>query len=308
MRRVPNGLLAGAALVAGAALALRLVLPPQVPLPLFTHPVRGQDTRDALAERLRAAAAPPRLEAGALRAFAAGEAASGPAGLGSVDQVHPPLDFQATAQEGGIRLSWVPDPRNPVEDLEYRLTRFVGDGSAEELAPTTRLEWLDPAACEGIPYQYRIQTVVRRRIAPAGAPERVETRASEPAAASCVLPRRAEWTATGPDEEGRIALTLRRPGLPEEGPHWVSAGSPVGTTGWFLEGLTLQETSLEVETRIPRFDAWGRRVIINGRPADRTRWSTVRPLLASLRLSDPCGASVAVELVLPLDPASSESR
>ncbi|RMH04600.1 MAG: hypothetical protein D6702_02800 [Planctomycetota bacterium] len=288
--------------LAAATAALRLLAPPAPPPPAPPPPAEEPDPAPALRARLPALAAPPRLPASARTAFALAGRGNGAQGLTGVEEVFPPLDFQASPQEGGIRLSWLADPRNPVEGLSYVVTRWAGEGEGQELPPTRALELLDPVDCEGIPYRYRIRAEVRRLLpGPPGGPARWETRSSAPAAASCTLPRRSEWLATGLDEEGRILLVLRRPGRPESGPHPTAPGEPVGGTGWFLDGMTLRETTLEVETRIPRFDAWGRRVIISGRPADRIRSVTVNPQLASIRLTDPCGSSWNLELLLPYD-------
>ncbi len=300
-------LLLGAGYVLAALVALLRWQAPAALAEATAHEAApAEEPGPALERRLAAISGPPPLGRGALRAFQLDQAESGGAGLGSVEEVFPPLDFQATPQQGGILLSWVQDPRNPVEGLRYVVTRWVGEGGAEELPATTLLEFLDGVRCEGVPYHYRVRAELRRELAAGTGPSRWETRSSEPVAASCTLPRRAEWATTGEAGDGRLWLTLSRPGLPELGPFAAGPGEAIGDSGWFLEGLTLQETTLQVETKIPRFDALGRRVIINGRPADRTRLATVTPLLASLRLSDPCGASLALELLLPLDPPPSE--
>ena len=306
MRLLPLLLLGLAGLVTASTALLRWQAPPRFPaLPAPMEEELRDPGRD-LGQRLLQLSGPPRLGRAALGAFHRSAAGIGGGGPGSVEQVYPPLDLQASAQQGGIRLSWVQDPRNPVEGLRYVTTRWAGDGGPEELPSTSLLEFLDPAGCEGIPYHYRVRAEVRREL-PAGADaSRWETRSSEPAAASCTLPRRSTWSSRGQADAGRLWLTLRRPGLPELGPFAAGPGEAIGDSGWFLEGLILQDTTLQVETKIPRFDALGRRVIINDRPADRTRLATVTPLLASLRLSDPCGASVALELVLPLESPSSE--
>lgn len=303
MSRTERILVLGGLGLALVGLGLRLLAPPRLALPLQSAAAAAPDPTGDLAARLERGRRPLALDANAAQSFRT-EVEREAGGLGSVEEVHPPLDFQASPIEGGIQLSWVADPRNPVEGLHYRLTRWAGDGGGEELPPTSLSEFLDRVPCEGVPYRYRLQAEIRREIAAGAATPRWETRASEPAGATCTLPRHAEWSAEGLDAEGRIRLTLRRPGHPELGPFPVAPGQEIGITGWFLDGLTLRETSQQVETRIPRFDALGRRVIIGGRPADRTRLVTVTPLLASLRLSDPCGASLAVELLLPVDSSS----
>lgn len=237
----------------------------------------------------------PRLDPRAVRAFAfETETGSAQEGL-AFFRLQAPVNFRATVQEGGIRLSWSPHPENPVEGRSFRITRWAGEGSAEELVETTSLEFLDRVDCEGLTYHYRLRAVFPRQVV-AGTEV---ARESPWAAASTELPRTAEWHLTGLAGPERPEFVLRRPGRPDLGPFAAQAGEEIGNTGWFIEALSIRETEVRVQTRTPRFDALGRRVIIDGRPADRVREAKANRLLANLRLTDPCGTSQSMDLLLP---------
>ena len=250
-----------------------------------------------LAELLLLADAPQSM-ADATAAFAGRERAATPA-QGPFPALYPPHDFRASPQEGGIRLSWTPHPANPVEGIRYRITRWAGAGEAEFLVDTGALEHLDPVDCEGISYRYRIAAALERQVPSPGGESRRVLRESPRAAASAARERTARWSAVSLDENQRIGLILERQGRGRLGPFPAGPGEAVGSTGWFLEELTLRETPHQAPSIIPRFDGLGRRVIIDGRPANRTRLVTVQRVLAKLRFTDPCGASLSLELLLP---------
>ncbi|HEX9794784.1 MAG TPA: hypothetical protein VGC54_12445 [Planctomycetota bacterium] len=210
-------------------------------------------------------------------------------------ELRAPRTLRAGIQEGGIRLSWQPSTDNPVEGLRYSITRWAGAGEAEEVAVVDGLEHLDRVECEGLTYYYRVRALLEREVRGG----RLARRESPSVAASAELPRRAVWTLARQRPDGSLDLFLERPGRPTLGPLRAVAGLEIGSTGWYLEAATVGPTSVRAETRIPRFDALGRRVIIDGRPADRIRVGTVKRLLATLRLSDPCGTSWNLELLLP---------
>ncbi len=223
---------------------------------------------------------------------------SNTADLDDISQVYPPIDFTASPQTGGISLTWVADIRNPINGLEYKLTRWAGDGSATPLGSTKKNEYFDVIDCEGTPYRYRLRTILNR---PSSVLDGSQVRAeSAPVAATATMPRRTNWTTEGLTEDGSIMLFLNRPGRPQLGPFKAWPGAPIGNTEWVLEGLNVRDTTISVQTSIPRFDALGRRVIIEGRPAERTRSLDQSRLLASMRLTDPCGTALDLELLLPL--------
>jgi hypothetical protein len=154
-------------------------------------------------------------------------------------------------------------------------------------------------ACEGVSYHYRLQAMVRREVLSG----QEVVRKSPSAATSAQLPRTMTWSSPGLAGADRIFLTAERRGRAAKGPFPTAAGEEIGTTGWFLAELRLRETEVQVETRTPRFDALGRRVIIDGRPADRVREVSANRILATIRLSDPCGSFWSLELLLPEVPA-----
>ncbi|KAA3608151.1 MAG: hypothetical protein DWQ01_13850 [Planctomycetota bacterium] len=231
-----------------------------------------------------------------------GGVASGPQEIPG--RLHAPQGFQARIQEGGIRLQWLPHPDNPVEGRQYQLSRWTGTGSAELLAEISGLEYLDRVECEGLTYHYRLRASYPPRMVGGVA----VLRESPWSAAQVVMPRRAQWQATGLQDVDQVLLSLSRPGRPTLGPFAVRPGQSLGETGWFLEALSIRDTRVKTETRIPRFDALGRRVIIDGRPADRVREVTADRLQANVRLTDPCGTSWSLELLLPEGTAKPESE
>jgi len=292
-----------AVLAAGGSLALRLLLPPQTPggspavsSPQEEPPEKAPDPA-LFRRRLEAAARGPLFPAGSQRAVPDARRVSSTPASGGFPPLFAPLRFRAAVQEGGIRLSWLPNPDNPVEGLSYRLTRWSADRNPELVGETRGLEFLDPVDCEGVLYHYRLSAVLTREILP-GHPARRE---SPPATASAEKARTAVWKALGTRGEDRILLQLERPGRPPVGPVAARAGEEVGGSGWILDAWRVRETSRRVPTRTPRFDALGRRVIIDGHPADRVRETAETRLLANIRLIDPCGASWSLELLLPRD-------
>ena len=224
------------------------------------------------------------------------------------DEIHvyPPLDFRARPQEGGIRLSWLPDSRNPVQGIQYRLLRWRGDQTAEELAILNGIELFDPAECEGVPYQYRLFTQFRRTIG-AGFAERDILLESSPARAKAQIPRTGAWEAVGLTQKDEPLLIFRRAGRPDKGPYPVFSGFSLGPDGWIAEGYFLRETKVPRQTIHPRFDALGRRVIIMGRPANRVLEALEPRRAVSVRLTDPCGVPWSLDLLLPKVPIESQS-
>ncbi|HJM39041.1 MAG TPA: hypothetical protein QGG59_02880 [Planctomycetota bacterium] len=304
---------AAAATMGAAVLLIHALLPapnpkpasnrlPKLPPPANENLIADPSSLQAqLSQSVRSLKFPPEATQG----FAMGEAALRAVAL-ELPDVFPPMDFIATPQEGGIRLSWLPNPKNPVEGLRYEITRWAGDGGAEELSPTRSREYLDLVPCEGVPYRYRLRALVERRIRGTGGIKQVRSRSSAPIGSVATVVRSATWVAFGTLEDGRIQLSLARKGRPTLGPYATGPGEPIGDTGWNLEGLTLRETTVDELTSIPRFDALGRRVIISGQPADRTRTVETVRSLASIRLIDPCGSPLDLELLLPRESSASE--
>ncbi len=292
-----------ALLAAGSSLALRLVLPPQLPAPRAPSPspqgMQAEKPFDParFRRRMEIAARGPLFPAGSQGAVPDSRRTSSTPASGGFPPLFAPLRFRAAVQEGGIRLSWLPNPGNPVEGLSYRLTRWAADRAPERVGETRSLEFLDPVACEGVLYHYRLSSVLTREILP-GHPARRE---SPPATTTAEKPRTAVWKALGTAGDDQIVLRLERPGRPPVGPIPARAGEEVGRSGWILDAWRVRETSRRVLTRSPRFDALGRRVIIDGHPADRVRETAETRLLANIRLNDPCGASWSLELLLPQD-------
>jgi hypothetical protein len=302
-----------AALAGTATLLVHALLPsPKVsasgaPIPslsVLSTSIAPTDS-EALQERLLPALRMPDLPAGLSDSFAMGEAALHAASL-ELPDVFPPIDFKASPQEGGIRLSWLHNPQNPVEGLRYELTRWAGDGGAEELPPTRSREYLDRVPCEGVAYRYRLRAIVERRVRGAAGAKQSRSRSSTPVGSVATVARSATWSIQGVLEDGRILLSLSRKGRASLGPYPAGPGEPIGETSWYLEGLTLRETTVGELTSIPRFDALGRRVIISGQPADRTRTVETVRSLASIRLIDPCGSPLDLELLLPRESSASE--
>ncbi|MFQ5750091.1 MAG: hypothetical protein ACE5H3_11640 [Planctomycetota bacterium] len=296
--------IAALAFLAGSSsLALRLLLPPQPPGgPPASPPSQGEPPEKPVdpalfRRRMEAAARGPHFPAGTQGAVPDSRRASSTPAAGGFPPLFAPLRFRAAIQEGGIRLSWLPNPDNPVAGLSYRLTRWSADRNPALVGETRSLEFLDPVDCEGVLYHYRLSSVLTREILP-GNPARRE---SPPATATAEKARTAVWRALGTTEDDQIVLQLERPGRPPVGPLAARAGEEVGGSGWILDAWRVRETSRKVPTRSPRFDALGRRVIIDGHPADRVRETAETRLLANIRLIDPCGASWSLELLLPRD-------
>jgi len=293
-----------ALVICGASLVLRLASPPGESEEDSTAGQEGRPAATAAAdptgfrERAARALAGPAFGTDSSDSFAENEGGGSVATKSPARSLHAPRNFRAEAQEGGLRLIWEPHPENPVGEKLYRLTRWTGDGAAELVAETSGLEHFDPVTCEGVSYHYRLQAMVRRQVLSG----QEVMRKSPSAAASALLTRSTAWESPGLESGDRIFLEATRRGRPWKGPFGVAAGEEIGGTGWFLEELRLRETEVRVETRTPRFDALGRRVIIDGRPADRVREVSAIRILASVRLSDPCGSFWNLEMILPVGP------
>ena len=305
MNRILIAVAAGCGLL---SLALQLFMPsPPDPesdshrtvAPLSTQleatPMRVYQASKALAAKLTRSGRRLRPPRRSFSAFDGNIKETGPE-LDILPEVLPPIDFRAIPQSGGIRLTWLADARNPISGLTYQVTRWAGDGSAEQLPTIRGRELFDAIDCEGTLYHYRLRAVLSRKSANS---ERLLVRESIPVAVSASLPRRATWVCSGFNPKGRALLSLKRQGRPELGPFPAEPGAKVGDTGWFLEGLNVRDTTVSVQTSIPRFDALGRRVIIDGRPAERTRSMDQPSSLVNLRLTDPCGTTLDLELLLP---------
>ena len=232
-----------------------------------------------------------RLPKKSLQAFAQPTPGGNPS-ESSPDRAYPPLDVTAQVQAGQIRLSWVANPRNPVGRIHYEIQRWRGVGRGEVLPLTRASEIVESTPCEGMTYLYKVRSVFQTD--PSS-----PTLTSNPAETSCVVPRTSVWSAKKGRLEGTWDLFQKKPGQPDQSFEGIRPGSPLGKTSWRMELATLRETTISSETSIPRFDALGRRVIINGQPAARTRARVAHGLLASLRLIDPCGISFDFEQFLP---------
>lgn len=228
--------------------------------------------------------------------FGGGEASTPP--FAGFPALYAPQSFRASAQEGGFRLRWAAHPRNPVEGLRYRLERWNPDGELEATWVLDALEHVDRVACEGVPYVYRVSARMERTLVVGGRPQPL-IRRSPSARLGARLERRAEWRVTGLDAAGHPLLALHRPERPVEGPFRAEPGRPLGDTGWQIESWTKGETELPVVTRVPRFDEFGRRVVVDGRPASRSREDLRTKAFVTLDLIDPCGVSVRPTLFLP---------
>ena len=214
--------------------------------------------------------------------------ASTPA-LGSFPSLYAPRVFRAVLQEGGVRLSWRPHPKNPVESLEYHLQRWRGTEAIQDLALTRGLEYVDSVPCEGIPYHYRLTAVLEREVPTLGDQSRRIRRASPATNLRVNIPRQGAWQSSGLQEMDVLLLQWTQPGLPTQGPFPVQRGESVGSTGWTLLSFRKEETEEETVTSIPRFDSLGRRVILDGQPAWRQK-RILRPRsFVTAELQDPCG-------------------
>ena len=308
MRGLVSGLLALAAVAGllGLAVQLRWPAPPAAGegagAPAEPEPESGPaaGTR-SWPERIRRALPGPAFgpKTAARLAPLAPEA---PAGTAPWPALHPPRDFQAEPAPGGVRLRWSPHPKNPVEGLRYRLWRWIGDRPGELLLETEGLEFLDPVVCEEVPLHYRLRAVLVRP-GTGGAPGDPEVRESAAAAARVVLPRESRFELRELRPGPRLVLVLQRPARPEQGPAEVGPGEEFARSGWILEEVSFRDAEVVEATRIPRFDALGRRAIIGGRPADRIREVAVTRTFARLRWTDPCGSPVEVELPVPSSPS-----
>lgn len=227
--------------------------------------------------------------------FGATPTTSTPA-FGGFPELHAPLGLRAVAQEGGVRLSWRPHPKNPVEGLRYRVERWNAAGEQEATWVQDSLERLDQPGCEGLPYAYRVSALLVRQLEVGGSSQPL-SRYSPPARVSLRLERRTAWQAAlGAD--GGLLLTLEQPGRPDEGPFEALPGQALGSTGWTIESWTKGETEVIHVARSPRFDELGRRVVIDGRPASRVREEPRMRTFVTLSLLDPCGIRLRENLFL----------
>ncbi|MAW61099.1 MAG: hypothetical protein CMJ94_09700 [Planctomycetes bacterium] len=210
--------------------------------------------------------------------------------------LHAPQDLRASAQEGGVRLSWRAHPQNPVEGLVYRVERWNAAGELEADWVQEGLERLDLLPCEGIPYAYRVAAQLSRELELGGETQEL-IRRSPSARTSVRLERRTSWEARE-SADGRLLLTLKRPGSPDEGPFEAIPGQALGGSGWIVESWTKGETEVQHLARTPRFDELGRRIVIDGRPASRVREEPRMRAFVTLSLLDPCGYPLRENLFL----------
>jgi hypothetical protein len=217
--------------------------------------------------------------------------------LGNFPAIYRPRALRASIQEGGIRLSWLPHPRNPVQDLQYRLERWNSDGKLEVNQIVESNEWLDRVDCEALTYHYRVYAELERALP--GNTARSLRRTSPAATVMVALPRESIWLADEIRPNGALLLRLQRPKRPELGPFVAPPGQMIGNTGWLLESYTKGETEVPMQTSIPRFDAFGRRIIVDGRPAFRSREDFESRIFVTVHLMDPCGLPWRQDLVLP---------
>ncbi len=288
-----------ALLALGAALwdlLPRLSRVPALAAPERTTPAPGTASPDAVPFRPGLA-----TSAGAL-ATAASEAAEAPgapatAPRGPLPAAPPPPRYlRAEIREDRILLAWQPpETGGSPRELRYRLLRWVGDGVSQVVYEGSATRWEDQVACPGLPHHYRLRALLDVPLL-----EGRRLLRESPAVAITVEPAPWwHWSATGLDPAGRILLLLEEPGQPPRGPEPAIPGREVAGTSWILKAVAFRETRVPVETRLPRFDALGRRVIINGRPADRVREDLESRILATVRLADPCGTAWTLELLLP---------
>jgi len=218
--------------------------------------------------------------------------------LGEFPALYRPRVLRANIQEGGVRLSWMPHPRNPIDNLEYRVERWNSAGSLDAAFTLLSTELLDRLDCEGITFHYRVYAELERPVP--GLANAPALRRSSPAATTKVaLPRKSEWVADNLVGNTTLVLRLRRPNRPELGPFEAGPGENIADSGWILESFTKGETEVPTMTRIPRFDELGRRVIVDDRPAFRGREGTETREFVTVHLLDPCGSPWRQNLLLP---------
>jgi hypothetical protein len=217
--------------------------------------------------------------------------------LGNFPALYRPRALRASIQEGGIRLSWLPHPRNPIQDLQYRLERWNSDGKLEINQVVEGHEWLDRVDCEAQTYHYRVYSELERTLP--GVSQRSLRRTSPAATAKVALPRKSQWIADQLGPDGALQLRLQRPDRPELGPFSALPGQFIGNSGWLLESYTKGETEVPLRTSIPRFDAFGRRILVDGRPAFRSREDSETRIFVTVHLMDPCGLPWRQNLLLP---------
>lgn len=218
--------------------------------------------------------------------------------LGEFPALYRPRVLRANIQEGGVRLSWLPHPRNPIDNLEYRIERWNSAGGLDAAFTQQNTEVLDRLDCEGITFHYRVYAELERPVG--DRPDAPSLRRSSPAATTKVsLPQKSKWVADGLIDRGTLVLRLQRPDRPELGPFEARPGEKIADSGWILESFTKGETEVPTMTRIPRFDELGRRVIVDDRPAFRGREGTETREFVTVHLLDPCGSPWRQNLLLP---------
>ena len=218
--------------------------------------------------------------------------------LGEFPALYRPRVLRANIQEGGVRLSWLPHPRNPVQGLEYRVERWNSVGGLDSTEVLQSTELLDRLECEGVTFHYRVYAELERPVS--DRPDSAALRRSSPAATTKVsLPRNSQWVADNLIDNSTLILRLQRPDRPELGPFEARPGEKFAESGWILESFTKGETEVPTMTRIPRFDELGRRVILDGRPAHRGREGTEIREFVTVHLLDPCGSPWRQNLLLP---------
>jgi hypothetical protein len=218
--------------------------------------------------------------------------------LGDFPALFRPRALRANIQEGGIRLSWLPHSRNPIQGLEYRLERWNSSGGLDATFMVEGTEVLDRLDCEGITFHYRVYAELERE-SPGVSGGHTLRRSSPAAKTKIALQSKSTWIADALHDNLTLVLRLRRPDRPELGPFEAIPGEKIGESGWILESFTKGETEVATMTRIPRFDALGRRIIVDGRPANRGREGTEMRTFVTAHLLDPCGTPWRQNLLLP---------
>lgn len=260
--------------------------------------VTPEQRRANLASALAAAHPADGIRLNAIFGSSNVEAEESTPALGEFPALFRPRVLRANIQEGGVRLSWLPHPRNPIDDLEYRVERWNSAGGLDATYTITNSEILDRLDCEGITFHYRVYAELERPVG--NRPDAAALRRSSPAATTKVaLPRKSQWVADRLIDNSTLVLRLQRPDRPELGPFEARPGEKIAASGWILESFTKGETEVPTVTRIPRFDELGRRVIVDDRPAFRGREGTETRQFVTVHLLDPCGSPWRQNLLLP---------
>jgi len=215
--------------------------------------------------------------------------------VGNFPELFPPQQLEANAQEGGVRLTWSPHPSNPINGLRYRIERWSPSGELQAHWVVDGLEQFDRLDCEGVSYVYRASSQLERQLLADQAPL---VRHSPPARAPLRLERLSKWEVQELHAE-RLILRLNRPQASAIEGLSAEAGEPLGSTGWIMESWTKGETEVDVVANVPRFDEWGRRVVIDGQPASRSTVEGRTRRFVTLYLVDPCGVRLRENLFLP---------